>query len=272
MEWLSAFGAFPLQQEAERGFRRKRPASVPGKLDLLVDSDILQRCQEAIGYEFSDPELLSLALTHASIAPSRDQSNERLEFLGDAVLGLVACHALFEHSSEMLEGDMTRIKSSVVSRQTCARIARNLGVCEFIALGKGMGNGKGMPMSVAAAALESLIGAVYVDGGFEPARDFVLDCIEPHIKQALDNQHALNYKSKLQQTSQRRWGITPQYLMLDEKGPDHAKCFEIAVAINGRHFPSAWGNCKKEAEQKAAMAALEELDLLGPEDLDQPGD
>jgi ribonuclease-3 len=226
-----------------------------------VDSDALDRCQETLQYQFNDPGLLELALTHASVAPSRTESNERLEFLGDSVLGLVVCHRLYESEDDLLEGEMTKVKSSVVSRSTCAKVAKSTGLCEYVCLGKGMGSSGTMPMSVAAALLESLIGAIYVDGGLDNARDFILRHMGEHIDAALDNQHGLNYKSRLQQTAQQQWNVTPQYMLLDEKGPDHSKCFEVAVSIDGRHFPSAWGKTKKEAEQKAAMSALEELGL-----------
>jgi ribonuclease-3 len=228
----------------------------------------LERCQDVIGYRFDDPEILSLALTHASVASSRVDSNERLEFLGDAVLGLVTCHRLYALDDEgMLEGEMTKIKSSVVSRKTCAEICMDMGLCEFVSLGKGLGSADDVPMSVAAALFEAIIGAIYVDGGFEPAESFVARHLEPAIEEAIENQHHLNYKSRLQQAAQRQWGATPQYLLLDEKGPDHAKCFEISVSIDGRHFPSAWGKSKKDAEQKAALSALQELGLIRASDL-----
>lgn len=227
-----------------------------------MDEVTLQKCQELIGYDFSDSSLLAQALTHASVAPSRLLSNERLEFLGDAVLGLVVCNELYSSYDELLEGDMTKIKSSVVSRQTCAVIAEELGICELLFLGKGMAVSGPLPQSVAAAVFEAIIGAIYLDGGLEPARDFILKHAHPYLIDALIEENQENYKSLLQQYVQRRWDTTPDYRLLDEKGPDHAKCFEIAAEIAGRQFPSAWGRSKKEAEQKAAREALIELDLL----------
>ena len=232
-----------------------------------MDSDLIDRCQDVIGYRFGDPDILSLALTHASVAASRVDSNERLEFLGDSVLGLVTCHRLFVLDDEgMLEGEMTKIKSAVVSRKTCAQICLDLGLCEFVSLGKGLGSADDVPMSVAAALFEAIIGAIYVDGGFDAAEEFLIRYLEPAIQEALENQHHLNYKSRLQQAAQRQWNATPHYVLLDEKGPDHSKCFEVAVSVDGRHFPSAWGKSKKDAEQKAALSALEELDLLRSSD------
>jgi len=222
----------------------------------------LKRCQELIGYSFKEPGLLSLALTHASLALSRVDSNERLEFLGDAVLGLAVCQDLYERFGDLLEGEMTKIKSSVVSRRTCAVIAEELGISELLFLGKGMPGPGHLPPSVAAAVFEAIIGAVYLDGGMEPARRFVLENVGPFIDEAFATEHQRNFKSLLQQHSQRKWGTTPDYQILDEKGPDHSKCFEVAVSIGGRHFSSAWGMSKKDAEQEAARRALQELGLM----------
>jgi ribonuclease-3 len=224
-----------------------------------VRQETLQQCQEIIGYRFSDPALLSQALTHSSVAPSRQESNERLEFLGDAVLAIVVCHELYDHVDDLTEGEMTKIKSAVVSRQTCAEVANEAGVCEQLFLGKGVSQRGGLPVSVAGAVFEAIIGAVYLDGGLTPARDFILCHLRPHIAKALANEHQDNYKSMLQQYVQRQWAATPQYHVLDEKGPEHSKCFEVAVSIGGEHFPSAWGMTKKQAEQEAACRALTEL-------------
>ena len=224
----------------------------------------LQRCQELIGYTFANPDLLALALTHASVAPTRMQSNERMEFLGDAVLGLVVCHDLYESYEELMEGEMTQIKSAVVSRHVCAIVADQTGLSDLMHLGKGM-SAEGVPQSVSAAVLEAVIGAIYLDGGLAPARQFILTHMRSHIVQMLEEAHQKNYKSMLQQLAQRRWSITPDYALLDEKGPDHSKCFEIAVSIGGKHYPSAWGRSKKEAEQKAAHSALLDLGVLKEE-------
>ncbi|MFP3938120.1 MAG: ribonuclease III family protein, partial [Phycisphaerae bacterium] len=174
-----------------------------------MDEPTIQRCQELIGYRFDDPELLELALTHASVAPSRVESNERLEFLGDAVLGMVVCEGLYDEHPDLLEGDMTKVKSVVVSRQTCAEIARETGISDLLETGKGMPREGRLPMSVAAAVFEAIIGAVYLDGGWAPARRFILVHVRPHLDQALDSQHQRNYKSVLQQEAQQRWGATP---------------------------------------------------------------
>jgi len=227
-----------------------------------VKSETLQTCQDLIGYEFRDAQLLALALTHASVAATRTESNERLEFLGDAVLGVTVCHDLYERDPALQEGEMTKIKSSVVSRQTCAAVAEELGLCDLLHLGKGVARRDGLPQSVAAAVFETIIGAIYLDGGLDAARPFILRSVAAHIDEALATEHQQNYKSILQQYAQRRWSRTPEYHLLDEKGPDHSKAFEIAVTVEGQIFPSAWGTTKKEAEQRAALRALEALGIL----------
>jgi len=219
----------------------------------------LQRCQQRLGYHFRDPVLLEAALTHASGANHRLSSNERLEFLGDAILGLVVCEQLFQQFPEQLEGDLTKLKSIVVSRQTCAKISQALGLREFLVLGKGMTANPAVPPSVLSDVLESLIAAIYLDGGLEPAREFVLTYFGPEIEAAAAGESGGNYKSLLQQFAQREYGVTPTYLLLDEKGPDHSKCFKISAQIGRRRFSPAWGRSKKESEQRAAHNAICEL-------------
>ena len=231
-----------------------------------MDSDLLENAQTIIGYSFSDLPLLEMALTHASVASNRLDSNERLEFLGDAVLGLAVVHRLYDLQSDLLEGEMTKIKSSVVSRMTCAKIADAIGLCDLMSLGKGMsGQGKA-PRSVSAAALEAIIGAIFVDGGLEPASEFIHRHVDPYIDEALENEHQDNFKSMLQQHAQQVFNAAPDYHLLDEQGPDHSKCFEVAVVIDGHFYPSAWGINKREAEQKAARMALVDLHLIDPLD------
>lgn len=219
----------------------------------------LEHCQDAIGYRFRDPTLLQESLTHASGANHRLASNERLEFLGDAILGAIVCELVFRRFPEYLEGELTRIKSSVVSRGTCAKITKLLGVEEFMITGKGMGSHDQTPPSVLADVFESLLGAIFLDGGMEAAKRFLLPWIEPEIDAVIEGQGGGNHKSNLQQVAQRQFGETPTYRLLDEKGPDHSKCFQIAALIGGRRFAPAWGRNKKEAEQRAALNALSQL-------------
>ncbi|MFN4261839.1 MAG: ribonuclease III [Gemmataceae bacterium] len=226
------------------------------ELTTSHEADILAECQQAIGYRFRQVELLRAALTHSSGASTRGASNERLEFLGDAVLGLVTCEQLYMRFPEYQEGDLTKIKSVVVSRRTCARISRKLHLGDFLFLGKGMNAHVDVPASVLADVYESLVAAIYLDGGLEAAREFILRYLSPIIEEVAEEAHAGNYKSLLQQVGQREFNATPQYQLLDEKGPDHSKCFKIAAVIGRYTFPAAWGRNKKEAEQKAAMNAL----------------
>jgi ribonuclease-3 len=223
------------------------------------DSRLLDSCQEVIGYAFRDPTLLREALTHASGANHRLASNERLEFLGDAILGAVVCELLFRKYPDYQEGELTRIKSIVVSRRTCAKISAALTIDDYLFMGKGMGAQEETPPSVLADVFESLIGAIFLDGGMEEARRFIMTHIEPEIDAAIDGQGGLNYKSTLQQAAQRQFGETPTYALLDEKGPDHSKCFKISAVIGRQRFAPAWGRNKKEAEQRAALNALCQL-------------
>jgi len=229
----------------------------------VSDFEALQGLQQAIGYTFRDPQVLVAALTHASIADKRVKSNERLEFLGDAILGLSICDFLYREFPGYLEGEMTKIKSAVVSRRTCAQIARDLGLPKYLYIGKGMSSRGQLPSSVAAAVYEALIAAVYLDSGsLDRACQFVLDTARKHLTKATASEHQRNFKSQLQQYAQQVLSGTPNYELLDEKGPDHSKCFEVGVVIKGRRYGSAWGPSKKEAEQKAAYLALRELDAV----------
>jgi ribonuclease-3 len=222
-------------------------------------TDPLEHCEEVLGYRFKDATFLREALTHASGADHRLVSNERLEFLGDAILGAIVCDLLFRKFPEYLEGELTRVKSVVVSRQTCAKISRKLGFDEFLVLGKGMGSQEETPSSVLADVFESLIGAIYLDGGMDAAQRFIVQHIEAEIDLAVGGHGGFNYKSNLQQVAQRQFGETPTYQLLDEKGPDHSKCFKISAQIGRQQYAPAWGRNKKDAEQRAAMNALAQL-------------
>jgi ribonuclease-3 len=223
------------------------------------DLATLERCEGVLRYRFRDPTFLREALTHASGANHRLVSNERLEFLGDAILGAIVCELLFRKFPDYLEGDLTRIKSVVVSRHTCAKISRSLGLDEFLVMGKGMGSQDETPSSVLADVFESLVGAIYLDGGMEAAKRFIVRHIEAEVDATVEGQGGNNYKSHLQQVAQRQFGETPTYLLLDEKGPDHSKCFKIAAQIGRQRYAPAWGRNKKDAEQRAAMNALSQL-------------
>lgn len=227
----------------------------------------------AIGYTFTDATLLEESLTHSSMSGELAEveattngkaksNNERMEFLGDAVLGLCVCTALYRKYPNLREGDMTKIKSHAVSRETCAAIARKLGLEKHLILGKGMQMSRTLPTSLGAAALESVIGAIFLDGGYEAAAKFIEPLFGPVIDKAARSGHQQNFKSVLQQYAQQELGGTPQYRILDEQGPDHAKAFKICVEVGGRKFEACWGATKKKAEQDAALTALKELGLV----------
>ncbi len=225
--------------------------------------------EQILGHTFRNPLMLKEALTHASIADNRLQSNERMEFLGDAVLDLIICEALYLRFPEYQEGDLTKIKSAVVSRRTCAEVANDTGLTDLLIIGKGISSRNSMPSSLAAAVYESLVAALYLDGGFETVKAYVLRTMNPKIDEIAANSHQQNFKAVLQQHAQKALAATPIYELLDEKGPDHSKCFEVCVCIGGRRFSSAWGPNKKMAEQKAALLALEDLGVFAAKEVEQ---
>ena len=227
-----------------------------------MDEEALQKVEQIVGYQFSNRTLLSKAFTHSSAVDNRLLSNERLEFLGDSVLAVVICQILFERFPGYLEGDLTKIKSMLVSRRTCARVTKQLGLLKFLKVGKGMASSRALSGSLAAGLLEAIIAVIYIDGGSEAARSFILRTFASLIDKADAEQSQGNFKSLLQQYAQQQLNATPVYELLDEKGPDHNKCFESQVVIGERHFLSAWGANRKEAEQKAAFNALVELGIL----------
>jgi ribonuclease-3 len=227
-----------------------------------MDEGVRAHLESILGYRFKDELLFERAITHASVSESRLHSNERLEFLGDSVLGLVTCELIFRHFPNFLEGEMTKIKSAVVSRQTCSEIAKRLGLESLLVLGKGMQKGVELPQSLGAAALEAVIGAVFLDGGYEAAAAFIRPLVEPLVHQFALSGHQQNFKSVLQQHAQQAMDSTPCYRILDEQGPDHAKCFKICVEIGARRFEPSWGQSKKRAEQLAALNALRELGVI----------
>ena len=230
--------------------------------------DLQQRAELILGYTFKNKNLLKESLTHASIADNRLNSNERMEFLGDAVLDLIVCEALYRRFPEYLEGDLTKVKSAVVSRRTCAEVSNETGLTDLLITGKGITSREQMPSSLAAAVYESVTAALYLDGGFDVVKAYVLRTMNPKIEEIASNSHQQNYKAVLQQHAQKLLGATPIYELLDEKGPDHSKCFEVCVVIDGKRYNSAWGPNKKMAEQKAALFALEELGVLDAKEVD----
>ncbi len=229
----------------------------------MLTQEQMDQAQQILKHTFKDHELLQRAFVHASVTDSRIDSNERLEFLGDAIMGVVVCEFLFHSYPEYSEGELTRTKSAVVSRHTCTKMSDQLGLGQFLLLGKGLAMHERIPGSVLAAVFESIVAAIFLDGGWPAAEQFILGMLTDEITRVAKTTHGHNFKSQLQQVAQKQFGETPMYRVLDEKGPDHSKCFEIAASIGTRMFSSAWGPSKKEAEQSAAKNAIEAIE--GPE-------
>jgi len=231
----------------------------PSTLTVSRERTVLEECQEAIGYRFQKPEMLRAALTHTSSANTRAASNERLEFLGDSVLGLVTCEQLFARFPDYQEGDLTKVKSVVVSRKTCARFSLEIGLGDFLFLGKGVGNYGEIPANMLADVFESMVAAIFLDGGWDAAKSFILRFMGPEIERVAGEAVSSNSKSQLQTVVQREYGGTPRYVVLDEQGPDHDKCFKVAAQVGDHRFPAAWARTKKDAELRAAVNALADI-------------
>ena len=225
---------------------------------MLPLSDI----QKRIVHTYHDPELLTRALTHKSYAnENKVQShNERMEFLGDAVLNLIVSEYLMKSCPDSTEGDLSRLRAAVVSESALAQIARDIGLGTYLLLGRGEEQTGGRnKASLLADCLEALIASIYLDAGKRAAQTFVMRFFEPVIKQTCTSGGTPDYKTELQEVCQDRLKQLPEYRVSSETGPDHQKQFEITVAINGRVSGRGKGKSKKEAEQNAAKEALEKL-------------
>lgn len=223
----------------------------------------LDALEEALGVTFKDRSLLSQALVHRSYLnenpDSRLVSNERLEFLGDAVLDVLAAEFLFLRYPEKEEGELTLWRSALVRTETLADFARQLDLGRFLVLGRGVEveGGRGRP-TLLATAFEALLGAIYLDQGMEVARRF----LQPFLERALEESSGrppLDYKSALQIEVQGRLGITPHYRTVDVRGPDHARTFRVEVWAGERLLGTGEGPSKQLAQQEAARLALERL-------------
>lgn len=213
--------------------------------------------EKGIGYSFKDPELLVTALTHSSysneIRLKKQECNERLEFLGDAVLELISSEQIFRNHPDQPEGDLTRIRASYVCEPTLALCAREICLGDYLQLGRGEDRTGGRERdSILSDAMEATIGAVYMDGGFESAQRYVEEFILKDIEKK-----SLFYDSKtyLQEIVQRDLKKL-EYVLLKEEGPDHNKSFEVGVLIDGKQLTTAVGRTKKKAEQAAAYEAI----------------
>lgn len=217
--------------------------------------------ENKIGYRFKDRSLLELALTHSSYANEvkgdKSASNERLEFLGDAVLELVISEYIYSEFGQMPEGELTKLRAAVVCEASLAKKAREYGVFNFMFLGKGEEPSRDhMRDSILADAFESVAGAIYLDGGLEAARAFLLHSLKDYINFIKDDFRRLDCKTKLQEIIQKNGENVLHYEIVGESGPDHDKTFFSHVMLNGKVIGKGEGRSKKEADQSAAMDAL----------------
>ena len=223
----------------------------------------LAECQRVIGYHFANSKLLEVALTHSSLRSPDRECNERLEFLGDSVLGLVVTEELYRLLPDQAEGELTRLKSAIVSRGALYLASQRLGLARFADFARGVSRREELPVSVTANLVEAVIGAIYLDAGFFPAREFVLRHLGEELDATLSDRGAKNFKSLLQHAVQDIMGFTPTYRTVEEGGPDHRKQFVVAAMIRGQEWGRAEGGTKKEAEQEAAEHALEAFQRRG---------
>ncbi|MGM0451549.1 MAG: ribonuclease III [Thermodesulfobacteriota bacterium] len=222
----------------------------------------LHELEQHLSYTFSDKTLLETALRHSSYAheqPGEMENNERLEFLGDAVLNLIVSHLLMERFPALNEGDLSRLRASLVNEDRLASVAKTLALGEFIKLGKGEMQSFGRKKkSILADTLEAIFAAIYLDSSFNRVHDIVGLHFAAHFETIAGMQPVYDYKSLLQELIQNRHHQMPQYEIIGESGPDHDKTFQVALTINDFRTEGV-GKSKKSAEQDAAKNALEQL-------------
>ena len=221
--------------------------------------------EERLGYSFRNRALLETALTHSSYANENRASgivcNERLEFLGDSVLGVTVADFLYRHFPDMPEGRMTRLRAELVCEQSLHRVALELHLGDYLRLGKGEEhNGGRKRASILSDAVEAVIAAMYLDAGMETAAGFIHRCLLDDVR-AIETPTFTDYKTSLQELVQRHSGQVLSYELVGEEGPDHAKTFRVQVCLNGDAIGHGVGHTKKEAEQSAAANALEALQV-----------
>ena len=225
----------------------------------------MKSLEEKLGYSFKNPQLLQDALYHSSYANEHRgrgiESNERLEFLGDAVLDLVTAEVLYKEHPDLPEGDLTRIRAALVCEESLHEAAESLGLGEYLKLGRGeeAGGGRQRP-SILADATESVFAAVYLDGGMKAAEEIIHRVLLDREREEVVEERRRDYKTALQELVQRKPDQDLHYEMVGSSGPDHAKVFEARVTINGDEAGRGTGRSKKEAEQAAARSALEALE------------
>ena len=226
-----------------------------------VDPALDARLQLALGWTFVDHDLLDRALTHRSYCAEQgvEESNERLEFLGDSVLGLVVTRFTFEQYPQLPEGELAKLRAAVVSADALSEVAQELDLGAALRLGKGeaASGGRSKP-SILADAMEAVIAAVYLDGGLEPATRLVLALLESRIREQATGPGGQDYKTRLQELAARTYDQLPRYQVRHE-GPDHSKRFFAVVSLRNEEFGAGEGRSKKAAEQAAARVAWERL-------------
>lgn len=219
--------------------------------------------ENTIGFQFKDKGLLKQAFTHRSYINENRSSglshNERLEFLGDAVLELVITDFLYERFKEMDEGQLTSLRSALVNADTCALVADKLGANDFLLLSKGESKDTGRARQfILANTLEAVIGAIYMDGGYESAKEFILKHVTPLTEDIVKQGTWIDAKSLFQERAQEHEGVTPSYKTIRETGPDHDKRFVVGVYLGSELVGQGEGKSKQDAEQEAARSALKD--------------
>jgi len=231
-------------------------------------TNCLKELERRLGYHFKNSALLQQAITHKSyLNEARERSqkdNERLEFLGDAVLDLLISQGLLLHYPDTPEGELSKMKARIVSETALAKVARRLEIGHYLLLGRGeeITQGRAKP-SLLANALEAILAAIYLDGGLEPVSRVIQKVFQDDIEELLKTEAYTDYKTELQELCQRDYEILPTYTVLSESGPDHQKTFEVQISIKGSVYGRGLGRSKKEAEQQAAREALEKLKKTG---------
>jgi ribonuclease-3 len=226
------------------------------------EDEILAHLEAKLQYRFKNSKLAVQALTHSSAKDKDSPCNERFEFLGDAILGHIISEHLFHHFPDYAEGDLSTMKSIIVSAKTLSEKALELEFDRIIVLGRGLTEKRQLPRSILCNAFEAVVAALYLDGGMEVAQTFILGSLKVKVDEILKDEHEKNYKSLLQDYAQRRINSIPVYRVMKEVGPDHKKMFQVVVELSSTQYGPAWGANKKEAEQRAAKLALEQLGLL----------
>lgn len=234
---------------------------------LIIDPEKLHELEERLGTTFDNLELLQQALVHKSYVNERPNiplaSNERMEFLGDAIIGAVVAHRLFERFPDLPEGDLTVIRAGLVRESTLASWAREMDMGAYLLLGRGeeLGGGRERP-ALLARAFEAVVAAIYLQRGFEAAARFILRFVDPEIERVPRGRVALDAKSLLQQRAQAVFETTPTYRVLEVKGPGHNPLFTVEVRAGAMLVARGTGRSKQAAQQAAAQAALEKLDQI----------